>query len=144
MYEVPQFPRAKVVCVFRRTDEILVSETPDSVKGDTFWGPPGGGIEFGETAAQAAKREMLEELGLHVENVQQIGILENIFEYEGQRGHEILFVLAATFVDKSLYAREAIDGIEGGRAFRLTWEPLRRFANDRRLVPDGLFSLLSR
>jgi ADP-ribose pyrophosphatase YjhB (NUDIX family) len=53
-YRVPQTIRPKVVCVFRRGEEILLSESPDSVKGDIFHCPPGGEIEFGEAAVQAA------------------------------------------------------------------------------------------
>lgn len=34
---------------------------------DTFWCPPGGGIQFAETAHQAVVREFLEETGLAVE-----------------------------------------------------------------------------
>ena len=34
---------------------------------DTFWCPPGGGVQFSETAHQALKREFLEETGLAIE-----------------------------------------------------------------------------
>ncbi|MPR36808.1 NUDIX domain-containing protein [Salmonirosea aquatica] len=33
---------------------------------DTFWCPPGGGIQFAETAHTALEREFLEETGLHI------------------------------------------------------------------------------
>ena len=35
--------------------------------GNSFWSPPGGGVEFGETAIEAVKREFKEETGLNVE-----------------------------------------------------------------------------
>jgi 8-oxo-dGTP pyrophosphatase MutT (NUDIX family) len=143
MYRVPRHPRAKVVCVFRRQGEILVAESPDSVKGDTFWGPPGGGIEFGESAAEAAEREMLEELGVRIGEVHRLAVLENIFEYEGQPGHEILFVMSARFEEAALYERREIPGIEAGREFRLSWEEIARFESERRLVPDGLYDVLT-
>ena len=48
--------RPKVVCVFRRGDEILVGSHYDRVKEERFYGPPGGGIEFQEYAADALRR----------------------------------------------------------------------------------------
>lgn len=35
--------------------------------GNSFWSPPGGGVEFGEKAVEAVKREFKEETGLNVE-----------------------------------------------------------------------------
>ena len=32
-----------------------------------FWAPPGGGIQFGESAEEALKREFMEETGLNIE-----------------------------------------------------------------------------
>ena len=36
--------------------------------GETFWATPGGGLDHGETYEQAACRELLEEVGLHIDD----------------------------------------------------------------------------
>ena len=40
--------RPLAICVFRRGDRILAAEGYDLVKGETFYRPLGGRIEFGE------------------------------------------------------------------------------------------------
>ena len=42
--------------IFRRGDSIFVAEGFDQVKGETFYRPLGGGVEFGEQAADALVR----------------------------------------------------------------------------------------
>ena len=55
--------RPKAVCVCRRGDSILVGAGYDASKRETFYGPPGDGMEFGERAVDAVRREIREELG---------------------------------------------------------------------------------
>lgn len=77
-----------------RDGYVLVSGATDSVKREAFYRAIGGGIEFGETAKVALLREFEEELGVALESVHLLGVLENIFEYEGCAGHEIVHVFA--------------------------------------------------
>ncbi|MDP2995048.1 MAG: NUDIX domain-containing protein [Anaerolineales bacterium] len=82
--------RQIAICVCRDGDRILVAEGHDSKKGQTFYRPLGGAIDFGERGAEAVRREFREEIAAELTDVRYVGMLENIFTYEGQRGHHRL------------------------------------------------------
>jgi ADP-ribose pyrophosphatase YjhB (NUDIX family) len=68
-----------------------------------FHRPLGGHVEFGEYAEHAVRRELLEEIGQSLSAVRLLAVLENIFDWEGSRAHEIVFVFGASFQDDSAY-----------------------------------------
>lgn len=49
-----------------------------------LWESPGGGVDFGETFADAAKREAKEELGVEVETIAMLGLVEYIKPEDGK------------------------------------------------------------
>jgi 8-oxo-dGTP pyrophosphatase MutT (NUDIX family) len=77
-----------------KDDHVLVLEGYDRVRDLRFYRAIGGGIEFGETAEAAVRREFHEELGFELGQVELLGVTENIFDYEGKPGHEIAHVFA--------------------------------------------------
>jgi len=89
--------RPIAICLFRNRGRILVSEGFDTVKQSYYYRPLGGGIEYGESSKAAVLREIQEELDAQIENIQSVGVIENIFTYEGEQGHEIVFVFDAEF-----------------------------------------------
>jgi ADP-ribose pyrophosphatase YjhB (NUDIX family) len=94
----------KAMAVIRRPRDgaLLVSEHADPA-GAPFHRPLGGHVEFGEYAEHTVRRELLEEIGQSLSEVQLLGVLENIFDWGGSRAHEIVFVFAASFQDDSAY-----------------------------------------
>lgn len=58
---------------------------------------PGGRIEIGKSSEETVKREIQEELGKKIKIEKYITTIENFFEYEGKKYHEIYFLYKAEF-----------------------------------------------
>lgn len=58
--------RVRVCGVCIEQDKILLVHHRGLGKDNSLWAPPGGGMDYGEDAAQALKREFLEETGLEI------------------------------------------------------------------------------
>ncbi len=106
--------RPLVVAYIRNNRKILVVRGYDSIKKEIFYRLPGGGIEFGETAEEALIREFHEEFGIDVKIERRLDVFENIFNYEDQKGHEIVFIYEASLTHENLYKEDGIKFIEGG------------------------------
>jgi len=101
--------RPAVMGTFRNKDKILVAEGYDSVKNEVFFRPLGGGIRFEEKGTDALKREIMEELRLQIKDIKYLGVIENIFTWEGITGHELILVYDAKFADVTVYDREFLE-----------------------------------
>lgn len=142
----PNVIRPIAICVFRNDGRILAAEGYDPLKGQTFYRPLGGAIEFGEYSAATIERELSEELGTAVVDLRYLGAIENVFTYDGRTGHEIVMVYDGAFVDRSLYERAVIQGVEDdGLSFRAVWVRLSDCADPAAppVYPTGLLELLA-
>ncbi len=137
--------RPLALCVFRREDgAILVARGFDHVKDQTFYRPLGGGIEFGERAEDAARREIREELGAEVDSLRFLGAMENLFTFLGEPGHELIWLYEARLLDPTLYEQDEFEADEFGSAFPVEWVPLSAFIEGCwPLYPDGLLEILT-
>ncbi len=70
-----------------RSGRVLVLDGFDRVKGEAFHRAIGGGIEFGETAEAALRREFLEELGVALGTVRLLEVVENAGDRRDPPGH---------------------------------------------------------
>lgn len=137
--------RPLAICVFRHEGRILVAESYDEVKRQTFYRPLGGGIEFGEHSADTIRRELMEEIGAEVGELWYLGTLENIFVFNGQPGHEIVQVYDGVLKKPGMYEQAVIVGEEAeiGQVFRAIWKSIAEFGEGKSILyPTGLLELL--
>lgn len=121
-----------------KENRILLSESFDSVRALSFYRAIGGGIEFGEHADHALKREFREELEVEIDQCLLLGVIENIFEFEGQPGHEYAHVFVVQSAELDAIPLDAeLTVLDEGSPVR--WVDK---TTDRPIFPEGVLGLL--
>lgn len=143
---VPGITRPCAFIFVREDERVLIGRMTDLDDGSMFYRPLGGGIDFQERAADAAKREIREELEVELGEVRLLGVLENVFDYVGRPHHELCFVFEAApdgwaierfdgyAIPESVAAGSDETAVVLDLADLLTLEPL---------YPDGVRDLLA-
>lgn len=116
--------RAVALCLLEHQGRLLLQEFWHEHDGYHYYRPPGGGIEHGERAGEAVRREMLEELGTEISDPELIDVLENIFEYGGETKHEIVFLFRAQILDERITGVPELQLMDNNYNFRAVWKPL--------------------
>jgi 8-oxo-dGTP pyrophosphatase MutT (NUDIX family) len=138
--------RPIAICVFLKDNRILAAEGYDPVKDETFYRPLGGGIEFGESSRETICRELMEEINVRVgrESLRYLGVVENIFTFNGSPGHELALIYDGELEDARLYEKEVITGKEAnGEDIHAVWKSLDEFTTGKSILyPSGLAEML--
>jgi 8-oxo-dGTP pyrophosphatase MutT (NUDIX family) len=135
-------PAVRVLLVTREPDPrvlLLAAQDPDR-----FWFPPGGGLEAGEDARAAARREVLEETGRALDDVgAEVWQRRHVFTWRGeeidQRERWFLARVPEAFpIDRSGWTAAERADLHAARWFTLA----ELEATADRLVPDDLAARL--
>ena len=87
----------------------------------------GGRVEIGEDSEATLKREIMEEMGKEIEITGYISTIENFFQMDSQKYHEIMFVHKAEFKnEKDQKIEDTINNIEGKDYLVYEWIPLEK------------------
>src|SRR5690554_2747265 len=79
-----------------------------------YWFIPGGRVEFHETAEESLKREMIEEFDVEIFNCKLLWIVENFFELDNKKFHEIALFYLMNLSENNLlvHQKEEFTGTE--------------------------------
>ncbi|UYO96228.1 NUDIX domain-containing protein [Microbacterium sp. M28] len=121
---------------------VLVLAGRDHSVGADFHRAIGGGIEFGERADDALRREFMEELGVSLVGSGLLAVCENIFTYEGEPGHEIAHIFAVVCAELDAVPLDAeLHVLDEGSPVR--WVPIDDLRDGvRPLYPAGALEAL--
>lgn len=103
-----EYPEVTVgVLVFNQEGKVFLMISP---KWNGKYSLPGGHIEYGETIAEATKREVKEETGLDIFDIQFLMIQECIFSEEFHKKKHFVFM---DYIAKAKNTNVVLDGREG-------------------------------
>ena len=91
--------RQAALCLIRHGNAFPVAEIQDPQSGLVLHRPPGGGIEEGETAEQAVRRELHEELSITLTAILEVGTVDHIWFWKGREVRERAWLYLATSSD---------------------------------------------
>lgn len=134
--------RPIAAAVIRSGDRILVWEDLNPATGEVVAVPLAGGIEFGESGEAAVRRELLEEIGAAASAVRYLGTIEDIFDWNGRKRHELHLVYDVELADDRFHELDEVEVDDDGEHYVARWRPLSEFRTGARLVPDGLLALI--
>jgi 8-oxo-dGTP diphosphatase len=76
-----------------RAGRVFLAQRGEQAKNERgCWEFPGGQVQFGETLADALRREIYEEYGIEISLVEQLGAQDHLIPAEGQHWVSVTFI----------------------------------------------------
>lgn len=129
-------PTLGALAVVIRDDHVLMARRGRPPQPD-HWGYPGGHVEWGETALQAAARELREETGVVARPLAYLTNVDAMFAgSDGETGsHYLLAAVACAYISGTPQADDDIVEAE--------WVPIAQVLSGTRPLHDGVQDVLA-
>jgi 8-oxo-dGTP pyrophosphatase MutT (NUDIX family) len=120
-----------------RTHNAVIRFTDSTREPQHFHRLVGGSVELGERSVDAMVREIDEELGTTLREPRLLGVLENVFVFEGESGHEIVFVYAGELADPDVIPPVGGWFQDNGEPMFVEWRAVEDSGHEWPLYPEG-------
>ena len=103
---------------------------------------PGGRIEIGENSEETLRREIREELGKEIEIKDYMATIENFFEMDEKKYHELYFLYKSEFAEEEDKKIDyTIHNVEGKEYLQYEWADLNKI-EEYNILPKCLKDIL--
>uniref|UniRef100_A0A7N0VBR3 Nudix hydrolase domain-containing protein n=1 Tax=Kalanchoe fedtschenkoi TaxID=63787 RepID=A0A7N0VBR3_KALFE len=126
---------AVVVYVLKDNTKVLLGRRRSS-RGDSTFALPGGHLEFGESFEECAGREMMEETGLAIHNIELLTVTNNVFSDDNAH-YETVFMRATCVNPEEPPRNMEPDKCHGWDWYRWDNLPQPLFHPLQKMVQDG-------
>lgn len=128
----------RAACIIKHNNKILFHK---NIKKDHYC-IIGGRIEIGEPSERTIKREIMEELGKEIEIIGYAGTIENFFEMNNKKYHEIMFIYFAEFKNEEDKKIEySLENCEGNDELTYEWLDVNQIQSYN-ILPKALKNLI--
>jgi 8-oxo-dGTP pyrophosphatase MutT (NUDIX family) len=135
-------PELLSLCLIAHEDALLVGEDSDPGNGEIYYRPLGRHVEPGESPQEAVVRELLEEIGADLCEVEYVTSFDNHFTMDGTSQFERVHVFRAALCVPDRFSGPEVPLLGPGPR-RVLWKSLRDFREGQAvLFPLALRTLL--
>lgn len=136
--------QAARVLLFDDQERLLLLYDPDPVDG-SYWYPPGGRIEAGESPEQAARRELIEEIGADAVDIGPVVLRRRArFTWHGRLLDQDEWHLLGRLRGPVILQSRPRDNEAAAVAAHRWWSLSELRASGERFFPEGLADLVER
>lgn len=89
-----------------------------------FYRVVGGTVNFFETTEKGIQREIKEEFGTEIENLQLLEVAENLYPFDNIKRHAIEFLYKGELKNKELLKTGTIHVVDDGYEVDAVWVPI--------------------
>nr|GLL34039.1 nudix hydrolase 1-like [Ipomoea trifida] len=91
-------PKVAVAVFILKGEKVLVGKRLAGA-GTSCFSVPSGHLEFGEVFEECAAREVMEEAGLELKNIQTLKVINHVFHNEAKPSHYVVLLIRAELSD---------------------------------------------
>lgn len=103
MNNMEQRPKVGVGVIVKKENTVLLLQRKNA-HGEGTWCFPGGHLEYNEEIEDCAKREVEEETGIQIQQIQFAGLTNDIFKEEGK--HYITIFMVCNYASGEAHIKE--------------------------------------